>query len=146
MESIRIKKEDTYKIEVNDNGEYIEFDLLDIDLAEKIQKFAKEIVKQDELYNKKMLAYEKQYKDNKNLLYEKKHEADITYFNTLRKGFDSIAGENASLKTFGKINRFGMFNQLFEELEPHFSKMEIQVSKIKDKLVEKYMPKEDDTL
>jgi hypothetical protein len=45
MESFRIEKKDIYTIEVNDNGDKIEFDLADIGLPFKCAKALEEIDK-----------------------------------------------------------------------------------------------------
>ena len=43
MNSIRIEKKDIYTIEVNDNGDTIEFDLVDIELPFKCDRALSEI-------------------------------------------------------------------------------------------------------
>jgi len=143
MESIRIKKDDVYKIEVNDNGDYIEFDLLDIELPTKCLKASKELKKQHYIYNQKKIAIQKQYKNNQELLFAKMREADIEYCNKMRNVFDSFLGEGACEKIFGNVNRIGMFDDLFEQLIPHFGKMEINIEKVKEKLIEKYTQKDE---
>lgn len=146
MESIRIEKDNTYKIEVNDKGEYIEFDLLDIELPMKCLNASKELSKQNNIHRQKIIAVEKQYKDNQELLFINKHNADMEYCNKMRKIFDSFLGEGACEKIFGKTNRIGMFDDLFEQLAPHFNKMQINIEKVKSKLIEKYSHKEQDVL
>lgn len=138
MEKIRINKDDVYRIEVNDNGDCIEFDLLDIELPMKVINLSKEIEKQTDFYNKKSLAIYKQYKDNQELLYTNKNKCDVDFCNRMRKEFDKLLGENACQKIFGNINRVGMFDDLFEQLMPHFEKIKVDMEKVKDKLVEKY--------
>ena len=146
MEKLRINKDDVYRIEVNDNGDYIEFDLLDIELPMKVINLGKEIEKQTDFYNKKSIAIYKQYKDNQELLYINKNKCDVDFCNKLRKEFDKLLGENACYKIFGDINRIGMFDDLFEQLMPHFEKMKIDIEKAQDKLLEKYKIENKDTI
>lgn len=146
MEKLRINKDDVYRIEVNDNGDYIEFDLLDIELPMKVINLGKEIEKQTDFYNKKSIAIYKQYKDNQELLYINKNKCDVDFCNKLRKEFDKLLGENACYKIFGNINRIGMFDDLFEQLMPHFEKMKIDIAKAQDKLLEKYKIENKDTI
>lgn len=142
MEKIRINKDDTYKIEVNDNGEYIEFDLLDIELPMKCLNASKELKKQTDFYNKKVIAINKQYADNQELLFINKNKVDMEFCKRMRTVFDSFLGEGACQKIFGNTNRIGMFDELFEQLAPHFEKMQINIDKIKDKLIERYSHKD----
>lgn len=140
MESLRIKKE-TYKIEVNDNGDYIEFNLRDINLPDKILNSAEKINKERQNLEIKMKACEKQYGNNPKLLTKKIGEIQREYFKNMRYYFDGFLGENACYKIFGKDNFYGMFEELMEQLEKHFDKMELQIEEIKKDLVEKYSPK-----
>lgn len=144
MESIRIKKDDVYKIEVNDNGDYIEFDLLDIELPIKAMNLAKNYKKLYENHSKKIFAISKEYLNNKELLFKKKYEADKYFFEECRKAFDNFLGEGACQKIFGDTNRIIMFNELLEQLEPHFEKMQINVEKIKENLINKYSNSNED--
>ena len=51
---------------------------------------------------------------------------------------DNLLGENACLKIFGKTNRYGMFNDYFEQLAKILGTLEIDVNAIKEDLVKKY--------
>ena len=55
LEKLIIKQEETYKLEVIDKGEYIEFDLTDISLPEKIMIASENIAKLDKEYREKIL-------------------------------------------------------------------------------------------
>ena len=59
----------------------------------------------------------------------------------MRSLFDSFLGEGACQKIFGNTDRYGMFEDLLNALQPHFDKMKIDLDKIKKELVEKYSPK-----
>lgn len=139
MEKLRVNK-DVYRIEVNDNGEYIEFDLLDIDLPMKLMNGAESLKKEERIYRQKSNALRKQYKDKE--LYVKMYDLDRDYCNKLRNIFDSFLGEGACQKIFGNTNRINMFNDFMEQLEPHLDKMELNIQGIKEKLYNKYISKD----
>lgn len=140
MDKIRVEKENVYQIEVNDKGEYIEFDLLDIDLPMKLINGADELKKQKKIYKNKLIALNKQYKDNSKLLLIKQYELDKEFCTKLRNIFDGFLGEGACQKIFGEVNRIGMFDAFFEQLSPHLDKLVINVEQIKNNLYEKYNP------
>lgn len=142
MESIRIKKDDVYRIEVNDKGEYIEFDLLDIELPMKCLNASRELKKHSNFYKQRIKAIQNQYKDDQELLFINKHKADMDFCRKMREVFDGFLGEGACQKIFGNVNRIGMFDELFEQLNPHFEKMQINVEKIKDIIIDKYSNKD----
>lgn len=146
MDSIRIKKDDVYRIEVNDNGDYIEFDLLDIELGLKCYDTATKLVEEEKLYNANVKELYEQYKNDREILLKKMHDLDLEYCTKLRKTFDIFLGEGACQKIFGNTNRIGMFDDLFEQLIPHFEKMEINIKRIREKIKEKYKENEKDVI
>lgn len=139
MEKLRVEKDNVYKIEVNDKGECIEFDLLDIELPIKLINASEELKKQKRIYNGKIKSLNKQENNPKNLML-KQYELDKEFCQTMRKVLDSFLGENACQKIFGNTNRIGMFDDFFIQLEPHLDKIAINVEKIKENLLEKYKP------
>lgn len=145
MEKLNLKKEETYKIEVNDNGEYIEFDLTDIALPDKIFQASEKIELIDKKYKNGINEI-----DNKNISkIEKAREViklEKEKCQELRKEFDSFLGENACQKIFGNKNRYEMFSELLEALDPHFKKMKINLKKAREKLIKKYIPKNEDVM
>ena len=142
MDKIRVGKEDVYTIEVNDKGECIEFDLLDIELPIRCMNAGKSIEKENKIYNNKLMALEKQFKDNPKELMYKKLETDRIYCKKMREVFDEWLGEGASQKIFGDKNRIGMFEEFYTQLMPYLEKMEIDINKIKDKLISRYQTEE----
>ncbi len=147
MEKLIINRDDEiYRLEVNDKGEYIEFDLTDITLPSKIIRATEELTKIHKAHNKDK---EKIVQENKediskmnNLLIE--HELNVC--KKMRNIFDSFLGDGACQKIFGDKNNYGMFENLMDALEPHFKKMEIKMEKAKKKLIDKYMPKDSDVM
>jgi hypothetical protein len=139
MEKLRVEKDNVYKIEVNDKGECIEFDLLDIELPIKLINASEELKKQKEIYKEKI---EKLKNENLNPAEDmlKQYEIDKEFCQTMRNVLDSFLGENACQKIFGDTNRIGMFDDFFTQLEPHLDKIIINVEQVKKDLIEKYKP------
>lgn len=140
MEKLGYKKENVYQLEVNDKGEYIEFDLLDIDLPDKITKAYKDLVKEQKNVNIQEQVIYKKFANNPNKKWEEIHKLEKEYFKKSREIFDSFLGEGACKKIFGDTDRYGMFEDLLNALQPHLDKMQINVEQIKKNLVEKYSP------
>lgn len=139
MEKLRVEKDNIYKIEVNDKGECIEFDLLDIELPIKLINASEELKKQKKIYKEKI---EKLKNENLNPAEDmlKQYEIDKEFCQTMRDVLDSFLGENACQKIFGDTNRIGMFDDFFAQLEPHLDKIIINIEQVKKDLIEKYKP------
>ena len=138
MEKVIYKKEGIKRIQVNENGEYIEIDLMDIELPMKVMNTHNELIRQNNIYKNRCKALKKQYKDNNNLLMVNLNKAEIDYSNKCREVLDGLLGENACLKIFGETNRYGMFDDYFEQLYPIFENLVIDIEAIKEKLAKKY--------
>lgn len=139
MEKLRVEKDNVYRIEVNDKGEYIEFDLLDIELPIKLINASEELEKQKAIHEQKVEELKKESLEPKeNML--KQYEIDKEFCQTMRNVLDNLFGEGASQKIFGDTNRITMFNDFFTQLEPHLDKIIIDVEQIKKDLIEKYKP------
>lgn len=144
---IEIKRDrsDFYILEVNDKGDTIQFDLTDISLPEKILKASEELKVINDEYEKKVLELDKE-EISKEEKARKIIEIDRDFSTNARKTFDGFMGEGACQKIFGDANYYGMYVELFEQLEPHFDKMIIKSQKAKQRLVEKYKPKKSDVM
>lgn len=139
MEKLRVEKDNVYRIEVNDKGEYIEFDLLDIELPIKLINASEELEKQKAIHEQKVEELKKENLEPKeNML--KQYEIDKEFCQIMRNVLDNLFGEGASQKIFGDTNRITMFNDFFAQLEPHLDKIIIDVEQIKKDLIEKYKP------
>lgn len=143
MEKVIYKKEGIKRIQVNEEGDYIEFDLMDIELPLKVDNTRKELIRQNNIYRNRCKALEKQYKDNQDLLMTNLYKAEIDYSNKCREVLDKLLGENACKKIFGDTNRYGMFDDYFEQLGEIFNKLEIDINAIKEKLINKYKKNKD---
>ena len=147
MEKLIIERnrEDFYRLQINDTDDYIEFDLTDISLPERVLNAADNIAKMDINYQKEKEEIAKKYEDEATRirkLIALEREKSIA----MRKEFDSFLGEGSCQKIFGDTNYYGMYLQLFDALEPHFKKMEINLKKGKEKLAKKYLSKEKDVI
>ena len=143
MNSIRVRNKDTYIIEVNDNGDTIEFDITDIELPfrlERAQQKAREAQKW--LKGQQVIIAKKQDTAKKGDIMTVKERATLEAyrecFKKMRAAIDEFAGAGASDKIFGDHNYLEMFNDFMDEMKPHFEKMELKGLDIKKKIEEKY--------
>ena len=151
MNSIRIEKRDIYTIEVNDNGDTIEFDLVDIELPFKCERALAEVNRVYRELQAKLVIIEKK-EDHKldgeimTANEKAKLEAHRTAFKEMRVAMDAFLGEGACQKIFGSRNYVEMFDDLFEALAPHFEKMNLNSKGISERIKAKYAPKNDGVL
>ena len=138
MNSLRVEKKNIYQIEVNDKGEYIEFDVEDIGLRARCYKALDKIKEIEKEYKEKAKKV-KSFKDSAIL------EADM--FEELRNAMDDFLGKGACQKIFGDRNYAEMFNDLLEELtkpreelggKSHFDMIKISADATNKKVMDKY--------
>ena len=141
MESFRIEKKDIYKIEFNDKGEYREIDLLDLNLKfkclealDKIEKIKKNALMQEKAINKRQDVKGKYLTKNQEDILELYRKT----FKEMREAMDLFLGRGACQKIFGNRNYIEMFDDLFEQLEPHLKKIDISMESINKRIAEKY--------
>lgn len=151
MESLRIERKDIYTIEVNDNGDTIEFDLVDIELPFKCERALNEVNRIYKELQAKLVIIEKkkdhQIKGEIITANEKARlEAHRTAFKEMRVAMDAFLGEGACQKIFGDRNYVEMYDDLFEQLEPHFEKMKLNTEGITARIKAKYSKKNDGVL
>lgn len=140
MDKIKIDNENVYKIEINDNGDYIELDLLDIELPIKFINAGKTLERETKIYNNKIKALENQYKDDVKVYLYKRLDVDRTYCKKMREMFDSWLGEGTSQKVFGSKNRIGMFDEFYNQLVPILNDIQLNFEQIKENLLKRYNP------
>lgn len=154
MNKIRIerKPEDLYKINIADDGTEIVFDLADISLAFKCDKAFKEIEKNQQVAQGRVKAIqnkadkridgslftecEKQILEIMRDMYAKNREILDEFFSC----------KGAMDKLFGDANYPDMYDDLIEQLNPHFDKMGLSTEAIKNRLAKKYSKKNNDVL
>lgn len=143
MEKIRVQNKDVYTIEVNDDGETIEFDLTDIELPfalERAQQKARDV--QTWLKGQQVIINKKPDTVKKGEIMTAKEKAMLEAyreaFRRMREAIDEFAGKGASQKIFGAKNYLEMFNDFMTEMEPHFDKMQLKGVDIRKRIEEKY--------
>lgn len=157
--SIRVRSAAEYRIEVNDKGDEIVFDMTDTSLASKMQKMfeevdrlnaefearAKEIeARPDEPYScvkvkdpetgdevERVVLTRNQY-DGAQLIDE--------LYQRSRLALDMFMGAGACQKIFGDKNYEGMFLDLIEQLQPHFEAMGLNMAELKHTGAAKHKP------
>ena len=138
MNSLRVEKKNIYRIEVNDNGECIEFDLEDIGLRTKLYKALEDLKKIEKEFSQRI----KNVKNDKECAFL---EDDM--FKEMRHIMDSFLGEGACQKIFGDRKYADMYNDLFKELtkkrkelgfKSHFDMLQLSTKEINDKIMNKY--------
>lgn len=147
MEKLNLErnKDDFYILEVNDNGDTIEFDLTDIRLPQLIMEAGDNFEKLGKEYAEKEKEILETCKTNE----EKARayiELDDEHAKKQRKLFDSFLGEGACQKIFGDKESFGQYNALLNALEPHFKKMKFKRDKAQERLAKKYMEQKSDVI
>lgn len=150
MEKLRIKNNDLYRIEVNDDGEFIEFDLSDVGLPykcyealEKISNMEKEVLEEE----KQLRELVKDDKDPFSENNKKMASFELNTYKRMREIMDGFLGEGACQKIFGDRNYPLMFDDLIKELtrkrpeldnKSHFDKMGFKANSINQKIMNKY--------
>lgn len=151
MESLRIEKKDIYTIEVNDKGETIEFDLLDIELPFRCERTMSEVARiSKDLQAQLVIISKKQDHKQDGKLMTANEEATVTAykkaFAEMRVAADSFLGEGACQKIFGDRNYIEMYDDLFTALAPHLEAMKLTNDGIIERIKAKYGKKDDGVL
>ena len=143
---LRIEKRDIYTIEVNDNGDTIEFDLADIELPFKCERALDKINKLKKDFNIKIKIINKKQDFTKKGEYMSNNEKELLnaqkqMFKDMRIAMDEFLGQGACQKIFGDRNYLEMYDDLMKELNPHLDKMEFNLKGIKKRIIDKYADK-----
>ena len=138
MDKVIYQKKGIKQIQVNEQGDYIEIDLMDIELPFKVENTRKELIRQNNIFQNRCKAIEKQYKDNENLLRVNQYKAEIDFCNKCREVLDGLLGQGACHKIFGDTNRYGMFDDYFEQLAGILGNLEMDIKAIKEDLIARY--------
>lgn len=126
--NIKNHKDDIYTVEVNENGDCIEFDLTDITMPIRANEAFQKCDEIKERYTRYIADA-----DNEKALYFL-NEA----FAEMREAMDIFLGDGACEKIFGTTNYITMFDDLAEALQPHFEKMRVKMGTIADVIAKKY--------
>ena len=151
MESLRIERKDIYTIEVNDNGDTIEFDLLDIELPFKCDRAFREVaIVESELKAKLVIINKKEDHPIKGAAMTANEKARLEAYKEaflgMRTSMDNFLGEGACQKIFGDRNYLEMYTDLAEALAPHLDKMQLNSEGIRKRIKDKYGKQDDGVL
>lgn len=139
-------KEDYYILEINDNGDTIEFDLTDITLPERIINAGENMENLGKEYSQKEKELLEQYKDDEETLTKEYIKLAKEHGQKSRKIFDSFLGEGTCYKIFGEKESLDQYLRLMDALQPHFEKMQIKKEKAQQRLVDKYLNRQSDVI
>lgn len=151
MESLRVAKKDVYVIEINDAGETIEFDLVDISLPIRFNKAYLDVEKSMRWLEGQIALKDKEASDSEKVGLLTKGEEKLLKawdkaFKDMRKAMDNFLGEGGCQKVFGDRNYLEMWSDLFDALEPHIEKMGIRYEDIKNRIKAKYSKQDEGVL
>lgn len=150
MNKLKIENKNLYRIEVNDSGEYIEFDLADIGLPIKCFEALEKIKKIEEEMLQKEKELKEKTKQNKSILnndFKELIHLEEETFKKMREAMDGFLGNGACQKIFGNRNYYEMFEDLFKELskkrnelggKSHLDKMGFKSDNINKRIMNKY--------
>ena len=151
---IQRKEEDLYRINIADDGTEIVFDLADIGLPFKCQRAFQKVEKNQQVAMGKVKAIEKRGTDlnaGKNGLFTRLESEILQIYTEMfeknREIMDEFFGCPGAMQLlFGDSNYMDMYDDLFEQFEPHFEKMHLNVDSIKERLQKKYAKRKTDVL
>lgn len=157
--SIQFKRENVLKLKLKnemgeDTGEYLEFDLEDIELPLRYQQALEEHKKNyNSLKNQLLIISKKEDHSGKKLL-SSNQEASIKalseFYKKEIKIMDLFLGEGKTQMILDKVMRrkpyLTMFNDIMESIEEVSDLFNVGYSSIEEKIKEKYSKKEDNIL
>lgn len=153
---IRLKKRNTlrFKIVTDDGvntGEYLEFDLDDVEMPLKLNQCDIEHKKNVQyLKNQLLILNKKEDRKGKYLLSWKEEECIKLvrdFYNREMKALDLILGKNGTKKMLnGKAPYYEMYDDISNSLKPIMPKLETKTDKIIDNIKEKYSSKKEGTI
>lgn len=149
IEKVYIESSNTVKVELNDSGFYIEFNPLDMDMPLRIEKASKDLKKISDKLQQEILIIEKREDVQDGLFTRNTKEKllKLREYNTeCGKVVDELFGEGTSKHAFGNRNYFGMYNDLFDSLQPIIQKVYGNPDTVIDHIKHKYSKEDSDVL
>lgn len=155
---IQLKKDDILRIGIKDSdgkdtGNFLEFDLEDIEIPLRLSQCEFEHKKNLEFIKmKKTILDKKEDKKGKGLFTENEREwfkILKEFYNREEKALDLFLGENGTKKLLnGRNPYFSMYDDISNMLEPIIPLLNIKMENIEKKIKEKYstVKKEDNVL
>ena len=157
--SIQFKRENVLKLKLKnemgeDTGEYLEFDLEDIELPLRYQQALEEHKKNyNSLKNQLLIISKKQDHSGKKLLSSNQEASLIAlseFYKKEIKIMDLFLGDGKTQMILDKVMRrkpyLTMFNDIMESIEEVSDLFNVGYSSIEDKIKEKYSKVEDNIL
>ena len=157
--SIQFKRENVLKLKLKnemgeDTGEYLEFDLEDIELPLRYQQALEEHKKNyNSLKNQLLIISKKEDHSGKKLLSSNQEASLIAlseFYKKEIKIMDLFLGEGKTQMILDKVMRrkpyLTMFNDIMESIEEVSNLFNLGYSSIEDKIKEKYSKVEDNVL
>lgn len=157
--SIQFKRENVLKLKLKnemgeDTGEYLEFDLEDIELPLRYQQAIEEHKKNyNSLKNQLLIISKKQDHSGKKLLSSNQEASLIALSDFYKKEIkimDLFLGDGKTQMILDKVMRrkpyLTMFNDIMESIEEVSDLFNVGYSSIEDKIKEKYSKVEDNVL
>lgn len=144
---LRVANENKYEIEVNDKGETISFNIDDPSLMLRVEKAYEDINKISNFAKSEMAMISKKEDIPGKILSKNDRDTLIIYdkmFNDMRRAMDGLLGKGACQKIFGDTNYLTMYDELFEQLIPHFENMGLNAERFIDSIKRKYKVSEED--
>lgn len=156
---IRVKSANEYEIEVNDRGDVIVFDVSDTSLTTRLYKMFEDVDKMTADYAAQALVIDNRPDEPLHTTHQVDAEGNpgeervlITrnqvegakliedFYAQSRTALDIFLGEGACQKIFGDKNYLTMFDDLIEQLQPHFEKMGLDAEKMRHSAAAKHAP------
>lgn len=156
MESIKLKKSNILKFGIQtedgvDTGNYLEFDLEDIELPIRLQECLERHKKNEQFIRNQFIIINKRQDRKGKKLYSANEEAKIKamqeYYKKEIECLDLFLGVGGTEKMLnGRKPYYTMFDDINEALEPILPKITEKTMSIEQRIKEKYAKKENDVM
>lgn len=149
VNKLRVAKKNEYIIEVNDKGETISFNIEDPSLYLRMEKAFEDVKKLESQAKAEILVIQNKENNKRKgkLLSENELKILQTFdkmYKDMRIAMDVFLGKGACQKIFGDTNYLTMYDDLFEQLTPHFENMGMNAASFADSIKNKYGNHEDE--
>lgn len=143
VNKLRVAKKNEYRIEVNDQGDTISFNIEDPSFYLRLEKVYEDIKKLESQAKAEIIVIQKKedIKRKGKLMSDNETKILQIYdkmYRDMRNAMDEFLGVNACKKIFGDTNYLTMYDDLFEQLGPHFEKMGMNAAGFIDSIKKKY--------
>lgn len=150
MKKIRIQSSEEITIEVNDKGDTISLDPLDLDFPLRLNKGIKELEKKTDLFKQAIVVIDKredvQEGNGMTRNQEDKFLKYSEYLTTCGQIIDQIFGEDTCKKVFGGKKYFGMYEDFINAIEPIIKETYGSTDAVLDRIKKKYSKENSDVL